>query len=167
MNAPHPSAFAQYARRSPAQLVSSSYMLFFQLPWLPELVMSRGRAAAVAAGFRRAAVRRDAFTEADLEVYREAFLRPGAARCTLNYYRQAVRQGTRALPKDPVVVPTLVLWGEGDPVLHAGMNGRLGEWVRNLTFRSIPDCGHWTQQERPDVVNPELVAWLRAHGAYP
>jgi len=167
LNAPHPSAFAQYARRSPAQLLKSSYMFFFQLPWLPEWLLSRRRAAAVAAGFRRAAVRHDAFTDADLEVYRDAFLRPGAARCMLDYYRQAVRQGPGALPKTPVVVPALVLWGEGDPVLNPAMNDRLGEWVRNLTYRSIPDCGHWTQQERPDVVNPELVAWLRAHGAYP
>ena len=33
------------------------------------------------------------------------------------------------------------------------MNDRLGDWVKNLTFQTIPGCGHWTQQERPDVVN--------------
>jgi pimeloyl-ACP methyl ester carboxylesterase len=167
MNAPHPSAFARYARRSPAQILKSSYMFFFQLPRIPEWILCRNRAAAVASSFRRAAVRREVFTEADLEVYREAFLRPGAARCAVNYYRQAVRQGSAVLPATPVLVPTLVLWGEGDPVLNSAMNAHLDDWVRNLTYHAIPDCGHWTQQERPDLINSELVAWLNSHSAYP
>lgn len=166
MNAPHPAAFAQYARRTPGQMLKSSYMFFFQIPALPEWLLTRRRARMVADGFRRAAVRRDAFTEADLEVYREAFLRPGAARRAIDYYRRAVRQGSRALP-GRVEAPTLVLWGRGDPVLNEAMNERLGEWVPNLTYRTIPDCGHWTQQERPDVVNQELVAWLVSHGGDP
>src|SRR5207248_10910107 len=35
LNAPHPAAFRRELR-SPAQWLRSSYMLFFQLPWLPE-----------------------------------------------------------------------------------------------------------------------------------
>ncbi|HYM15891.1 MAG TPA: alpha/beta fold hydrolase [Dehalococcoidia bacterium] len=167
MNAPQPAAFARYALRTPAQLLKSSYMFLFQVPRLPEWFLCRDNAAAIAKAFPRAAVRRDAFTAADLAFYREAFLRPGVARSALNYYRQAVRQGFGALPTSPVVMPALVLWGEGDPVLNAAMNDRLGDWARNLTYRPIPDCGHWTQQERPDIVNAELVAWLGAHASYP
>ena len=163
MNAPHPSAFARYLRGNLKQVLKSSYMFFFQIPGLPEWLLRRNRAAAIAGAFRRSAGRTGVFSAGELEVYREAFLRPGAARCTLNYYRQAIRQGTGALPKSPIVVPTLVLWGEADPVLQRGMNDRLGDWVKNLTFKPIPGCGHWTQQERPDVVNSELVGWLRAH----
>ena len=163
MNAPHPAAFARYVRGNVRQLLKSSYMLFFQIPGVPEWLLRRNRAAAIASAFRRSAGRPGVFSPEDLDVYREAFLRPGAARCTLNYYRQAIRQGPRALPQGPIVVPSLVLWGEADPVLQRGMNDRLGEWVKNLTFKPIPGCGHWTQQERPDVVNSELVSWLRAH----
>jgi len=120
-------------------------------------------AAVVAAAFRRNARRPDAFSAADLEVFREAMLRPGAAGATLAYYRQAIRQGPAVWPKSAILVPTLVLWGEGDPVLQLGMNDHLGDWVKNLTFRRIAGCGHWTQQEQPDVVNRELLAWLRSH----
>jgi epoxide hydrolase 4 len=163
MNAPHPAAFGRYLRGNVKQMLKSSYMLFFQIPGLPERILTRRRAAAVAAAFRRNARRPEAFSADDLEVYREAMLRPGAAGCTLAYYRQAVRQGPGAWPKSPIVVPTFVLWGEGDPVLQLGMNDHLGDWVKNLTFRPIADCGHWTQQEQPDVVNRELVDWLRSH----
>jgi pimeloyl-ACP methyl ester carboxylesterase len=167
MNAPHPSAFARYVRTSPAQMLRSTYMLFFQLPRLPEWLLTRNRAAAIAGAFRRSASRPDVFSDADLDAYREAFLRPGAARCTLAYYRQAVRQGWSALPRGPVLVPTLVLWGEDDPVLRPEGNKRLGTWVKNLTYEAVPGCGHWTQQERPDIVNPRLAAWLEAYRAYP
>jgi pimeloyl-ACP methyl ester carboxylesterase len=103
------------------------------------------------------------FTESDLAVYREAMLRPGASRATIDYYRQALRQGSRALPSTPINVPTLVLWGLDDPVLQPGMNERLGAWVADLRYVPIPGCGHWTQQEQPEIVNQELLRWLRAH----
>ena len=167
MNAPHPTAFAQRARRSPAQMLKSSYMLFFQAPRLPEWALTRNRAAAVANAFRRAAASPDAFSDADLDVYREAMLRPGAATATLNYYRQAIRQGSKVLPATAIVVPTLVLWGEDDPVLGVGLNDDLERWVKNVTIIRIPDCGHWTQQERPDVVTREMLDWLRRARAWP
>lgn len=167
MNAPHPAAFSEYVQRNVRQMLKSSYMLFFQVPRLPEYILTRNDAAAIARAFRQAAVRQEAFTDDDLRVYREAALRPGAARRMLDYYRQAVRQGRRALPDSPIEVPTLVLWGAGDPVLQADMNDHLERWVKNLTFKPVQDCGHWIQQERPDVVNSEVVAWLRAYRAYP
>jgi pimeloyl-ACP methyl ester carboxylesterase len=161
LNAPHPAAFARHARRSPRQMLKSSYMLVFQAPRMPEWLLTRNGAAAVASAFGRSAARPEAFTAADLEVYREAILRPGAARAAINYYRQAFRQGTKALPSSPIVVPTLVLWGEDDPVLGRELNEGLGEWVKEFTIRWIADCGHWTQQEQPDVVTSEMLGWLR------
>ena len=165
MNAPHPAAFAEYVRRSPSQMLKSAYMAFFQLPGLPRHVLTRRGAAAVASAFRRSAVRPAVFSEADLAVYRHALLRPGAARSALAYYRQAVRQGRGVLPSTPITVPTLLLWGTGDPVLAAASNERLGEYVNDITIRYVDGCGHWTQQEQPDVVNRELIAWLSAREA--
>jgi pimeloyl-ACP methyl ester carboxylesterase len=167
MNAPHPTAFARHARRSPRQVLKSSYMFFFQAPRIPEWALTRNRAAAVGNAFRRAAFNPAAFTDADLDVYREAMLTPGAATATLNYYRQAIRQGVRVLPSTSIVVPTLVLWGENDPVLGARLNDALEEWVKNVTIRHIPECGHWTQQERPGVVTDEMLDWLRRARTWP
>ena len=37
----------------------------------------------------------------------------------------------------------------------------LSRFVPNLRKTVIlPGCGHWTQQERPDEVNAELVSFL-------
>ena len=32
--------------------------------------------------------------------------------------------------------------------------------VPNLEKVTIPDCGHWTQQEKPEELNDILVTWL-------
>jgi pimeloyl-ACP methyl ester carboxylesterase len=35
------------------------------------------------------------------------------------------------------------------------------DWVPNLRkVHVVGDCGHWTQQEKPDEVNRELLAFL-------
>ena len=167
MNVPHPTAFARYLRSHPRQMLKSIYMLLFQIPRLPERVLTRNRAAAIGRAFRDAAGHPDAFSDADVDVYREAFLRPGVARSSLNYYRQAIRQGLGVLPDSPIRVPTLVLWGEDDPVLEQALNDDLGRWVDDFTFKPIPGCGHWTQQEAPEIVNTELLAWLKAHNGAP
>jgi pimeloyl-ACP methyl ester carboxylesterase len=67
------------------------------------------------------------------------------------------------LPHSPITVPTLVLWGTGDPILRREANRELPAWVPHLKFRAIEDCGHWTQQEQPDCVNQELLTWLGRH----
>ena len=38
-------------------------------------------------------------------------------------------------------------------------------WAPRGRPRSIPDCGHWVQQERPDEVNALLLDWLAATGS--
>ncbi|KAL2090350.1 hypothetical protein ACEWY4_015038 [Coilia grayii] len=40
LNSPHPSVLADYALRHPSQLLKSSHFFFFQLPRLPELMLS-------------------------------------------------------------------------------------------------------------------------------
>ena len=65
MNAPHPAAFARELW-TPSQLLRSSYALFFQLPWLPELVLRAGDFALIERVLRRDPARPGAFTEEDV-----------------------------------------------------------------------------------------------------
>ena len=167
LNAPHPTAFAEYMRRHPRQMLRSWYMGAFLLPRLPEWLLTRNHAAAIASAFRRGAKDPATFSEADLEVYREAFLRPGVATAAVNYYRMALREGVSVLPTTPVVVPTLVLWGQDDPLLSPNINDDLRGRVNNITIRRMSNCGHWTQQEQPDVVNSEMLGWFGRLGALP
>jgi pimeloyl-ACP methyl ester carboxylesterase len=158
MNLPHPALLARALRR-PVQMLRSSYMLFFQLPLIPELALTANNAALVAQVFRGALIDKDAISEAELDRYREAMLKPGAATAQLNYYRNLFRPGgSRRFKK--ISTPTLLIWGERDVVLGKELTYGTEEYVSDLTIRYIPDCGHFVQQEKPRLVNAAMRAWL-------
>ena len=81
MNAPHPARFNEVLRGSPRQMLRSWYVAFFQVPGLPERLLTAGRARAVAEAFRPAGLPLEV-----VEGYRTAALRPGAATAMLAYY---------------------------------------------------------------------------------
>ena len=111
---------------------------------------------------RRSAIVKEAFSDEDLERYREAMSQPGALTAALNYYRTAFRRRRRLRrfsQEQTVQAPTLVLWGEHDQALGKELTYGLERWVPNLTIHYL-DCGHWTQQERPEEVNHHLMELL-------
>jgi pimeloyl-ACP methyl ester carboxylesterase len=166
LNVPHP-ACAERELRRPAQLRRSWYMFFFQLPWLPELLLGLGGARAVGEAFRRSAVDKSRFPDAVIRVYQEAAARPGALSAMLNYYRALVRGGgarrQRALGYPRIDTPTLMIWGEDDVALTKATTFGTEAYVRDLTLRYLPGVSHWVQQEAPERVNAMLEGWIAEH----
>lgn len=162
MNVPHPAA-AQQAF-SLRQLRRSWYVLFFQIPWLPEWVLRRNGAEAVGRAFREMAIDKSRFPEEVLQVYRDAALAPGAAKAMVDYYRALVRGGGASRQRRrgyPVIeTPTLMIWGEEDAALGLELTRATGDFVKDLTLRTLPGVSHWVQQEAPETVNAMLEAWL-------
>jgi epoxide hydrolase 4 len=163
LNLPHPACFARELRRPP-QLFKSWYIYFFQLPWLPELMLGRNHGRA-ASGVVRGTSRNPArFSDEDLEVYRANAARPGGLTAMINWYRALLRGGGlgRSMPaKVPTIdIPTLFLWGDADTALSFRTTQGTEKYVSNLTFRVFPGVSHWIQQEAPEAVNAMLEAWL-------
>ncbi len=161
MNAPHPACLRRELQRF-RQLRRSWYVFFFQLPWLPEKVLTMRRARGVRDAFRRAAVDESRFPDEVTDVFREAALRPGAMRAMLNYYRAVFRSAwARRHEQFPVLTtPTLMIWGLADSALTKETTDGTDELVADLTLRLLPDVSHWVQQEAPEIVNTMLLAWL-------
>jgi len=106
-------------------------------------------------------------TEADLDVLTQAFNASGF-RGGLNLYRNLDRNWElqRSLDGLEVTVPALYMVGERDTGFGIpGMRQIIADMPRlvpRLTDAIIvPGCGHWIQQERPDVVNAALVRFAR------
>jgi pimeloyl-ACP methyl ester carboxylesterase len=160
LNAPHPLAFRRELRSSPAQRRKSSYVFFFQLPWLPERRMRENDFAIL-----RKMLRRDpapgAFSDEDIRLYREALARPGALTAALNYYRAALRYppkvGGRTWPQG---LKTLLVWGERDRYLGPGLLEGLDRWVPGLTIERIAGASHWVQADAPARVNELVIRFL-------
>jgi pimeloyl-ACP methyl ester carboxylesterase len=141
------------------------YVFFFQIPWLPERLLAARDYKMIDEVFRgRTAAQPERFTDDVVRVYKEAAARPGALTAMLNYYRALVRGGGLKRLKArgfPVIeTPTLLIWGEQDPVLPPDIINDADAWVTNLSIRFIPDAGHWVQQEAPEAVNSILQEWL-------
>lgn len=85
---------------------------------------------------------------------------------------QALLRAARALGGEPpgrseeelaaLDVPTLVLWGEEDPMLPAALAERLGEVLPDATVALLPGCSHLVNEDAPDTVGPLLFQYLRA-----
>jgi pimeloyl-ACP methyl ester carboxylesterase len=98
----------------------------------------------------------------DFEVFATTFERTGF-RGGLNWYRNFDYnwETTAYLSGAKVRPPALMIAAELDPVLRPELTVGMDAWVPNLrATHVIKNCGHWTQQERPDEVNRLLVEFV-------
>ena len=164
MNAPHPTIYGRLAARSLKQLMASWYVLFFQLPWLPEAVLKAGGAHAIRQSFVRNASNPSAFPPDVLETYCANFLKPGAATAMINYYRAntGIARGTRQERK--IDAPTLLIWGEKDFALDIRLTEGNEEFVSDFSLARVPGASHWVQYDAVERVNTVMAEWLAAKG---
>jgi epoxide hydrolase 4 len=155
LNAPHPARYRSLLKGI-TQPLRSWYAAAFQIPLLPELVLSSLHFRLLTSAAAR--------SEAEREVYEEALSQPGALRSALNYYRAAFRdmiRGRSTASIKRIKTPTLVLWGEKDRALSPKLLDHLEEYVDSLIIVRFRDIGHWLHIDAPDRVNEELLRFLK------
>jgi pimeloyl-ACP methyl ester carboxylesterase len=161
MNCPHPAKFLAGLQTLQQQL-RSWYMLFFQLPWLPEIVLQADNYKLIGQLFSGTAAHPNAFPPADVEAYKQAAAKPGALTAMLNYYRANLlkpawdHRDWTVLP-----MPTLIVWGEADQALGKELTYGTELYVADLTVRYLPSASHWVAQEEPELVNHYMREFLR------
>jgi pimeloyl-ACP methyl ester carboxylesterase len=166
MQVPPPAAWR--ANMTIKQAIRSWYMFFFQIPFLPEWLISLNDFAAIERSFKDTP--KGAFTDTDIAVYKKALREPNALTSAVNYYRANFaslffKQKDRAedLRDDRVQVPTLLIYGERDkfivPETLKGLNRFVDAPYREARFKNY---GHWIQNEAPVEVNAELASFLDA-----
>ncbi|MBW4675745.1 MAG: alpha/beta hydrolase [Desmonostoc geniculatum HA4340-LM1] len=160
LNLPHPAKFAQ-GLRTPQQLLRSYYMFIFQLPWIPELLLQSSDYQAIETVFKGTAVNKNAFTQADINAYKDAAAKRGALTAMLNYYRNIFGQRILNPNWGILEVPTLMIWGENDIALGKELTYDTAAYVKDFQIKYITNCGHWVQQEQPELVNQYMAEFLR------
>jgi pimeloyl-ACP methyl ester carboxylesterase len=162
LNAPHPAVFRR-AARTLEQRLRSWYVLFFQLPLLPELQLTAAGGAWLANMLKRSS---PGFSDELLQTLSRNIVRPGAATAMLDYYREnALRSISRAWPDpEPLATPTLMIWGEKDVALSLQLTEGNEAYLRDFTLRRLPGVSHWVQHEASDQVNALIADWARAKG---
>ncbi len=160
LNAPHPEVSARTMRHDPEQRRKSRYFLFFQLPWLPEMLSSANNwRVAVESLISSSAP--GTFTDEDFEYYREAWSQPGAFASMLNWYRAAIQAQPSSPPSPRVSVPTRILWGAQDSFLIREAPKMSLEFLDNGELTYFESASHWLQHEEAERVNQSLSEFLR------
>jgi pimeloyl-ACP methyl ester carboxylesterase len=159
LNAPHPQVAGAYMRSHPSQMLRSMYVGFFQIPRLPEAMLSANHHRSLKDALLRTS-RPGTFTDEDVAHYEEVWAQPGALTAMLNWYR--------ALPLKPAMKeaavrpPTLVVWGSKDRFLETGLAEASLALCETGSIRWIESATHWVQHEEPEAVNAALVDFLKA-----
>lgn len=169
LNCPHPAIMGERLLRRPDfdQLKRSGYMLFFQLPVLPERFLTRNDAEELIRVYKGNAFDSSRVDVEELRPFRDAIQRPGAAKAMVGWYRAALKDALsppRARrPYGTIPNETLLIWGMNDPALRFdALVPGTERFATRLRVEKIEGSGHFVNAERFDAVNPLLLDFLGA-----
>ncbi len=139
----HPAAFL--ASMAGSQVVKSWYIGLFQVPGLPERLLSDpGRAHHMLAS--------TGMTREMLQTYHQEIVEYGALRGGLQWYR-ALPYASPRVTRSRIKVPTTMVWSDGDSAL--GRRGaELSERFVAAPFelQVLEGVSHWIPDEAPEVL---------------
>ena len=150
LNLPHFNGMRRELANNPAQRKASAYARHFQTEQAVSQLTAEGLTFWVKEPQARAK-------------YVEAFKR-SSFEGMLNYYkanypREPYEQPKEELPK--VMCSVLMIHGLKDKALLAGALNNTWEWLeKDLTLVTLPDAGHFVQQDASDAVTRAIVSWL-------
>ena len=148
VSVPHPGAFMAAMPRG--QALESWYMALFNIPWLPERLLSSRR-------FGDWFLRRGGMTPPMIEGFRRDIVDGGALRGGLGWYRALALADPRAFSMH-VVVPTTYVWSDGDVFLGRAGARLCERYVDGpYTFEVVEGASHWLPDERPREVAAAIL----------
>ncbi len=153
LSMPHPSAFAEALGDVETQWRRSSYVLFYRMPVLPELVLGFNRAAYLGR------LRWQDHPRRLVEEYERVFGEPGALRAALNWYRAFEFRSLDPLAK--IKPPTLLLWGREDRAFGRDATIRTANHMDGPYRLQTVEAGHFLMLEVPDLIAEEVLAHLK------
>jgi pimeloyl-ACP methyl ester carboxylesterase len=148
VSVPHPGAMVRSGLRS-GQPLRSWYVAAFQLPWVPELILSSrwGDRFLAATGMPADA----------LERYRREIVEDGALAGGLGWYRALPLSGSGGL-RSRVTVPTTMVWSDGDTAIgRAAARGAKSYVDGPYAFVELAGTSHWVPEEAPEALAQAIL----------
>lgn len=144
--------------------VAWSYRMGALAPPLVRAALQRTSVASVRAFGRRLCYHSDRIPDGWPERRVESWKTPGAIEAFIETSRATLSwtgQRTSFVDRLPQMLhPTMILWGENDPVLPVRHGIRAARLIPNAQLHVYPECGHLPVWEYPDDVNARIVHFL-------
>lgn len=100
----------------------------------------------------------DIWSDEDRRTYTEVFKEADRAEAASRVYRTFLtREAFAAGPEERLIVPTRLVVGRSDPVIHAGRLEEFEEHADDMTVELV-DGGHWLPEERPELIADRILA---------
>jgi pimeloyl-ACP methyl ester carboxylesterase len=155
LSVPHPRAFTE-AMVSSRQLARSWYMAAWQVPWLPEWVLTRRGGQTL-----RDVLVRTGLDPASADRYAGRAREPAGLRGPLNWYR-AMPFSLRE-PAGPAGAPTMFVWGNRDRFVTRAAAERCGRYVSGpYRFVELDGASHWLPERSAEQVADLLLRHFAA-----
>jgi pimeloyl-ACP methyl ester carboxylesterase len=95
--------------------------------------------------------------------YLEFVLRAGAQQL-IRQNRAVIGRPDARLHLPGLACPTLVMYGDADVLTPPENAQEIAALVPGARLVKVPRCGHMLTMEKPEIVNAELLGWLRSLG---
>ena len=105
----------------------------------------------------------DLIPEAAIDHYAKNMGQENAKYATLQIARQLMPGDMEVVTKQytEVTVPTLIIWGSQDEIISPEIGKRLNAALPNSRLIMLDDVGHAPQEERPDLILPQIKEFLQ------
>jgi len=155
VSAPHPHAYHLLLWSSWDQMRRSWYVFLFQLPWLPETMLSMNDFNI----FRRLFSEYPDVLDAHRYMYSQ---QPNALKSPVDFYRANFDLVTSATMPEParILCPVLVLWGEKHPEMDPVVATMASRYADSFKVRFVKEATHWMMLSAPDVVNAQIREFM-------
>jgi len=161
-NLPHVLALEDAQKETWSQRLKSWYMVFFQVPMLPEL-FTLMEDVMIMNGNMKDAKEKDPEV---LEAYKFVFKDFTAWNRGINYYRAVLTNKGMEFSKNiraklsSIEVRTLHIFGTADKYLGLEAAQASKKYVKNYRLEMLEGVSHWVQQEEPEKVNKIMESFL-------
>jgi pimeloyl-ACP methyl ester carboxylesterase len=149
----------QFLRRDIRQMRRSWYVLYFQIPWLPELVLRLNNFHNLARVLHGSSHK--SFSKDDVAEYKKAWSQAGALTGMLNWYRALARFRPRYPRGLKVKPPTMMIWGMNDSALSHRMARPSIDFCENGRLVLFEEASHWVQHDVGEDVNQLLLVFIK------
>lgn len=154
MSTPHPRAFLRSLPQS-RQLYKARHVLFFQLPWLPEWVLSKKGGDELKQALMRTGLKPKLAAQ-----YAKQMQDRGRLRGALHWYR-ALPLNLSSKSIHTITVPTLYIYGNQDSYVSQHAAQFTKKYLNNNSrLEQLANETHWMPEQSPDLLADMILGFI-------
>jgi haloalkane dehalogenase len=105
---------------------------------------------------------KDKLDDETINRYYQVFLRDKKDRTTAKIFKVLKNELDKVVGENisKINCPTLILWAEKDLILPLSWAESFKTRIKNATLKTLPNCGHFSQEEEPELVARHIKEFL-------